>query len=351
MIHYKAFIIATFLHTFCFAQSSQSTIPTPPNSVHLYENIFIDKTEISNFHWLEFLRAVRQDSGIVYYNKMVPDSTVWPGINPFQILVKFYLGKDSKHTLHSKAYVPTDIVFMNIDQMLLDNVNETYFYPVVGVSYAQVVAYCQWRTATYNHKRNSKNDQVKITYRLPTEQEWIYAASANLDTSVYSFGYRHFEIKPMVYDNSEYYWKQIRDKTELTHNQFTQIFKEYLKYGKEPFFNCGKRFLNLFDYGSRQPTYIYDQSNRPPKRSKKLSVFNENRISTSAHYYTKAEANGFGISNMIGNAAEMTLQEGIAKGGSWSHSLDNSKICTRYLYYHTNNWLGFRCVAEVKSSK
>jgi hypothetical protein len=32
--------------------------------------------------------------------------------------------------------------------------------------------------------------------------------------------------------------------------------------------------------------------------------------------FSNAKANGYGISNIIGNAAEMTLQEGIARGGT-----------------------------------
>lgn len=318
----------------CLGQ--RSTGFPPPNAVKLTDGLYIDKIEITNYHWIEFLRAVKRDSGDSFYQKMIPDTSVWKDGNPFARLQRLYI--DTK----DKSVQPKEIEYA-YSRLGLGNYREFELCPVVGITYEQAVAYCLWRTRTTRAASLGRS----VTYRLPTEAEWIYAASAGLDTSVYSFGYKKYEVKTTVLDNSEYYWNQIKDTTKLTHHQFSELFRDYKRYGKEPFFNCTKKFLKFFSYGARQLAPAYDRSNRPPKVNKSLSVFRENKLDRSSRYFTQAEANAYGISHMIGNAAEMTLQKGIARGGSFAHALDKCKVSTRYYYFTTTNWLGFRCVAEI----
>jgi formylglycine-generating enzyme required for sulfatase activity len=59
------------------------------------------------------------------------------------------------------------------------------------------------------------------------------------------------------------------------------------------------------------------------------------------------KANKKGYYNMIGNVAEMVNQEGISKGGSWTHSKEKSKITTKIPYTKAEAWLGFRCICET----
>ena len=57
-------------------------------------------------------------------------------------------------------------------------------YPVVGVSWEQAQAFCQWRTNYFNNS-NSVGGQ---DYRLPTEAEWEFAARGGRDLSLYPWG-------------------------------------------------------------------------------------------------------------------------------------------------------------------
>ncbi len=51
--------------------------------------------------------------------------------------------------------------------------------------------------------------------------------------------------------------------------------------------------------------------------------------------------------HLIGNVAEMISTKGIAKGGSYIHSLDQSYYTNRIAYHKPTYWLGFRCICEI----
>ena len=57
-------------------------------------------------------------------------------------------------------------------------------YPVVGVTWEQAQAFCQWRTQLFNTANKIKGQD----YRLPTEAEWEYAARGGRPLALYPWG-------------------------------------------------------------------------------------------------------------------------------------------------------------------
>jgi gliding motility-associated lipoprotein GldK len=61
-------------------------------------------------------------------------------------------------------------------------------YPVVGVSWKQATAFCEWRTNYLNAFLESKKRVTESDFRLPTEAEWEYAARGGRSQAPYPWG-------------------------------------------------------------------------------------------------------------------------------------------------------------------
>jgi len=149
------FVLITFV---VLGQKSKSYLP--PGTVKLNESLYVDKTEISNISYKEYIYWNKRLKGenSPEYLSCLPDTTVWE--EPYMSLYLWH-----------PAY------------------NE---YPVVGVSYDQAVAYCMWRSDRVNELLYLKENKLsrdadlsdviiptKILYRLPTREEWQEIAEVN----------------------------------------------------------------------------------------------------------------------------------------------------------------------------
>jgi formylglycine-generating enzyme required for sulfatase activity len=126
---------------------------TPPGTVKLSNNLYFDKTEISNFMWQEYVqwKIKSYGKGSKEHIQALPDTLVWKSKLTYnEPYVQFYFSHPAYRN-----------------------------YPVVGITYEQAVAFCKWRTDRVKElfeiqqKTDKKNVYpTNFEYRLPTKLEW-----------------------------------------------------------------------------------------------------------------------------------------------------------------------------------
>jgi formylglycine-generating enzyme required for sulfatase activity len=243
---------------------------------------------------LEFLYYLKKDSIEEVYRFALPDTSVW---SDYGDTLRF------QHYLRYPGY---------------------RYYPVVGVSFEQANMFCKWRGDIVTQLWRDNNPDSANTvfkYRRPTNEEWEFAARGNLESMQYPYGVRSINDRPQLKNDSKFYFDQLKGDS-VDYKSFRKEFNKYRKEGLEPVFNITKKSLGGRLISNMAPIYIYTL----PK-------------------------NDLGLYNMIGNVAEMTSEKGIAKGGSWAHDLEGSRIDRFLNYKRPEAWLGFRCVCEIIRSK
>lgn len=250
--------------------------------VKIADNLYADQTEIRNIDWKEYITWLEYHFGEKsdIYELALPDSTVWAG--------EITLGTSKIYSYFSNPS------FQN--------------YPVVGISYQQAKAYCEWRTDRVAEnilihkgilKKNEDSPKLNIletssehgiylpTFRLPTEEEWEIIASGGLNIEEHPLGFTPSSIS--------------------------------------------NKSTNTYQHNARYPdrTYYKDEDT-------------DNNITAPVQSFLP---NNFGIYNSVGNVAEMVHESGISKGGSYCHGIEACAIENRIIYAKPEKWLGFRCVA------
>ena len=281
------------------AAAQQLTLPTPPGTTRLQDSLFIDNTEVANIHWKEFLYYALKDSGEAYYYRMLPDTLVWaqrnlpnPQLSSLDLTEKYFRAP------------------------------EYHSFPVVGISYQQAQEYARWRSAVVTQllnkpeelqKRGLRGKKIMVEYRLPTEEEWIAAAAGSLSLDDYPYGYKKYMKRNRKLFDPKHAYQQLEEPKPPF-----KTFKKELRKTKLP----------IFHVVAELPPDI----SLAPEFPKPIASGN---------------ANSRGLHQMIGNVAEMTAAPGIAKGGSFMHTLEDSNIQAQQAYYGPAPWLGLRYVATV----
>ncbi len=280
---------------------------TPPGTVWLKGNLFIDKTEISNTNWREFMywNSTHKVSKS-YRCSMLPDSTVWGNT---YIYANWYSNnekvKANTHYLRHAAFSD---------------------FPVIGISYKQALEFCKWRSDIVNQYLYYKSKKLKcpldsvknypevVKYRLPTAEEWEYAASAGLDFNKYPAGYESIIDRDNLPVNDTREYALIYRLKQIDNSHIDTSKKKFTKFTNVPIIYTSYKTAMMTSVNTGKP-------------------------------------NIFGIYNMLGNVSEI-ITDSTYKGLNFTQSIsnDSSDIYNyrkTFRYSKPEIWLGFRCVCEV----
>jgi formylglycine-generating enzyme required for sulfatase activity len=185
-------------------------------------------------------------------------------------------------------------------------------YPVVGVTWEQAKAFCNWRTKLHNDFLASRREATLQDYRLPTEVEWEYAARGDRQSSMYPWGG---------------YYPRAKDGSFMAN--FKPLRGNYVEDGGMATMKVGSYDAN--DFG------LYDMSGN-------VAEWTGDAFDESAYMYVNDFNPKFEYNAKPGDAP--ALKRKVIRGGSWKDISAYLQVSTRSFEYQdtTKSYIGFRCV-------
>ncbi|MGY5355110.1 T9SS ring complex lipoprotein PorK/GldK [Wenyingzhuangia sp. IMCC45467] len=181
-------------------------------------------------------------------------------------------------------------------------------YPVVGVSWNQAKAFCNWRTKKKDDFLRAIGSGVQVPdFRLPTEAEWEFAARGGIENGKFPWG------GPYVTDRNGYYLANFKPKR----NNFAADGFTYTVEAKS---------FKANDYG------LYNMAGN-------VSEWTSTAYNTTAAYIT---------SSLNTDVDDPSNKRKVIKGGSWKDIAYFLEVGTRDYEYadSTKSYIGFRTVQD-----
>ena len=185
-------------------------------------------------------------------------------------------------------------------------------YPVVGVSWTQAVAFCNWRTHYKNSYQKKKNKPLVNNFRLPTEAEWEYAARGGIPSGTYPWG------SPYLLNDRGCFlanFKPIRGDYSADQAMYAVEAKSYLP-----------NDFNLYNMAGN------------------VSEWTESSYDPGAYEY---------VSSLNPNMSLENETRKVVRGGSWKDVAYFLRVSSRdYEYQDTaRSYIGFRTVQDYLGSE
>jgi formylglycine-generating enzyme required for sulfatase activity len=188
-------------------------------------------------------------------------------------------------------------------------------YPVVGVTWTQAKAFCNWRSK-YQSDYRTAHDKIPFqNYRLPTEIEWEYAARGKTKFSKYPWG--------------GYYARKGNGDFQANFKPFRG---DYLKDGGITVMKVRSYLMNDF--------CLYDMAGN-------VAEWTSNSYNESAYAIINELNPNYEYNAKPDDPAAMKRK--VVRGGSWKDVAYNIQVATRNFEYQDSakSFIGFRCVRST----
>lgn len=298
-IHYILFVTAIVVVLGSFIKKDKVkdfSKETPPGTTKIAENLFMDKTEVSNLAYLEYvywlMRVFGEDSE--EYRLTQLDTLGW--------------FKDSCLGLFYSEYYLRHPKYRN--------------YPVVGISQEQALAFCKWRADRIFEAHLIKE---KILEHNPSQHAENYFSIENYYNGKYN------NIPPDLRYNIYPEYRLPTNEEWLLGKDFFEAYN--LKNGK----TCNNKYCKLHIRKEDIPNH--SNYNVIPCDGDSLLVEPLKPI-----YCTKNGDIGF---YFYGNVSEWLAAENKIIGGNWRDTTNTHFDIPQHQEY-PSEYVGFRCVATWK---
>ncbi len=164
-----------------------------PENERFFKTKELDTRKLNfEYYWIDFKQAAKRSNSYNFQTQSYSGGTFVDGagkVNPVQNRSSFLMRE-------STPVYPDTLVWMrDFTFSYNEPLTEKYFshvayddYPVVGVTWQQAKAFCNWRTKQLNTFQEMIKNPGVMDYRLPSEVEWEYAARGGHQMTLYPWG-------------------------------------------------------------------------------------------------------------------------------------------------------------------
>lgn len=185
---------------------------------------------------------------------------------------------------------------------------------------------------------------------MPDTTVWLDKKAYNMPYALHYYkhvAYKDYPVVGITYNQAVAFCKWRTDRVKefymIRHKKDLPI--EYRLPTIEEWEMLSHSGMTVFSNKGRDEKGRITSNHARPDDTLDVSAYSGTDVTAPVYSY---RANSFGLYNSIGNVAEMVKEEGISKGGSWRHRLDDCRVGKNIPYSKPESWLGFRCVCVKK---
>lgn len=172
-------------------QMAMDELYIPEEERFMYRKEVDTRKLIYDYYWVDYKQAAKRSNGFNYETQKYNGSIVNQDgeIIPIENRSTFLMHESVPVYPDTLCWI-RDFAYTYNEPFTIKYFSHSSFddYPVVGVSWEQANAFCNWRTNLKAVVSARFKETPAHDYRLPTESEWEIAARGGLQNSLYPWG-------------------------------------------------------------------------------------------------------------------------------------------------------------------